>query len=193
MRTGSAPIAVHSRSTVDDGVLAAPRRRADHAALPLEQERAGGVGADPLGAGDRVAGDEGARPQLRLDRRDRRRLDAPDVEDDGAAAPARGAIVGRRSPRLRTGVASTTSAAPRAASAADGAARSMIPSACARSSLSRVRLQATTSLTAPATRAPSATEPPICPTPITAIRPSAAPDQRRCVLTAARLSPSSRG
>ena len=47
-----------------DGRLVAPRRRADHAALAFEQQRAGRVGADPLGARDRVAGDVGARPQL---------------------------------------------------------------------------------------------------------------------------------
>ena len=99
-----------------------------------------------------------------------------------APGSSAGAISAAISPRLRTGVASTTSAAPRAASAAEVAERSMIPSACARSSFSRVRLQATTSVTAPAARAASATEPPICPAPITAKRPSAGPDQRRCVL-----------
>ena len=78
-----------------------------------------------------------------------------------APAASAGAISAASSPRLRTGAARTISAAPRAASAADGAARSMIPSATARSSFSRVRLQATTSVTAPAARAARATEPPI--------------------------------
>jgi hypothetical protein len=105
-----------------------------------------------------------------------------------APGSSTGAISAAAPPRLRTGVASTTSAAPRAASAAEEAARSMIPSACARSSFSRVRLHATTSVIAPATRAPSATEPPICPAPITASRPKGAPVHRRCALIPCLLS-----
>ena len=39
-----------------DRRLVAPRRRTDHATLSLEQQRAGGVRTDALGAGDRMAG-----------------------------------------------------------------------------------------------------------------------------------------
>ena len=67
-----------------DRLLAAVRGRADHAALAFEQQRARRVGADPFGAGDRVAGDVGARAQLGLDGGDRRRLHAADVEHQRA-------------------------------------------------------------------------------------------------------------
>ena len=62
----------------------------------------------------------------------------------------------------------------------------MMPSACARSSVSALRPQPTTSLTAPAARAASATEPPICPTPMTASDPSGVPDQRRAAQAPSR-------
>jgi hypothetical protein len=167
------PIAVHSRSTA--ATAASLLAGVGQITQRLPSNSSGLAASGPTRSVPRSGDTRRTRPAAAWAHgRDRRRLDAADVEHQRRLGQL-GAIAAAASPRLRTGVARTTDRRP--ARRLRRRTRGAIDDAqCLRAvELLLGAAPGTTSVTAPATRALSATEPPICPHADDAIDPSGGP------------------
>ena len=130
----------------------------------VEQLGAGVADARARGAGERVPADEA----LVVGRLDDRALRRADVGDDAVVAGAAASAARTAAGSAPTGAATNAASAPSSASSAPAAATSTAPTSSAASSAAGDGSNPTTS--APSrSRAASPTDPPISPTPTTAI------------------------